>query len=812
MRTRTISSGVVRWLIALVMFCGQGGLLPYVGRAYAQSTAGPSEAELQQAAEELEKLFDGLEAAAAEIPRDTFDPGAIIEMVGNDPIELFEWVRDKTYLVPYRGVLKGPTGVLMDRLGNSLDRSLLLYELLGLPGHEVRLVRAQLSPEQARQLMDNARAIPHAGALPRATESEADLYDSLNRYAVEFGLDQELLLQQLDLAREERQSLADEIAQRVEEQTAFIAEAVGLPEGDPEAELRAAQLESLQDHWWVQLSDGTTWVDLDPTLPESLPGQMLSAATETFQPGELGELDEELLHGVRIRVVMECLEEGNLTETVALESPFLIPAELYGERIALRHIPATWPKDLDLSQEDDPAEHFRSVVLEQRQWFPLLSVGSTQLADKNYTDSCEFGDATQASTGVIGLGQGVGNMFGGGIGGSEEQAPQLTAEWIEYEIQVPGQPDETVRRRVFDLVGPASRVEGTVQTIELSEVQVLERGLALMSETEILPQTSHLSQHFVEHLVSVRLLSNREVLLDLVRGTSMANVTTINDHMTKMVQLPSPSYGLALARSTWSNTNGATYIDRPNILSYHRGAKQNSQKELVSTQRFDIVANGVAVSPGSAISPFLLRLEQGVLDTNAEALLLAGLGAVANTAEMHATSRNQRARWEVLRAPDEPSWRDDAVLSDVYALILQDLEADYVVIVPHEPDLLKSESMLSWWRIDPDSGQTLGIGSDGSGQATVEFNFGKAANTLAQSVVGLTFCSIATRVVGEPDENFPQRGTTTWTGLALCVLGFGAGLAATIFVLDGMAAAGFMVYISLLLSGVGGTAPYWGLP
>ena len=65
-------------------------------------------------------------------------------------MKLFEWVRGSPYWVPYRGSLRGPTGVLMDRLGSSLDRSLLLAELLRTAGHQARLVRAELSERRPK--------------------------------------------------------------------------------------------------------------------------------------------------------------------------------------------------------------------------------------------------------------------------------------------------------------------------------------------------------------------------------------------------------------------------------------------------------------------------------------------------------------------------------------------------------------------------------------------------------------------------------------------------------------------------------------
>src|SRR6185295_829514 len=78
----------------------------------------------------LEKLLGAVEAASRDLPRDTFDPKAVLARVGPDPGKLFVWVRDETSWVPYRGALRGAPGVLMDRLGNGIDRALLLGELL----------------------------------------------------------------------------------------------------------------------------------------------------------------------------------------------------------------------------------------------------------------------------------------------------------------------------------------------------------------------------------------------------------------------------------------------------------------------------------------------------------------------------------------------------------------------------------------------------------------------------------------------------------------------------------------------------------
>jgi len=100
-------------------------------------------ARRKQLADYMEKLYQVMDGAAQDIQREDFDAQAMVDKVGKDPQKLFEWVRDNTWWVPYRGALRGPTGVLMDRVGNSLDRSLLLAELLRLAGHSARLARAR---------------------------------------------------------------------------------------------------------------------------------------------------------------------------------------------------------------------------------------------------------------------------------------------------------------------------------------------------------------------------------------------------------------------------------------------------------------------------------------------------------------------------------------------------------------------------------------------------------------------------------------------------------------------------------------------
>src|SRR5919106_2013735 len=101
----------------------------------------------------LERSLSVIEEGDRAAARDRWDLDYAADLLGPDPAVHLDWVRSRTVLVPYRGVLRGPVGVLLDRQGNSLDRALLLATLLERSGHEVRLAQGELPEPRARALL-----------------------------------------------------------------------------------------------------------------------------------------------------------------------------------------------------------------------------------------------------------------------------------------------------------------------------------------------------------------------------------------------------------------------------------------------------------------------------------------------------------------------------------------------------------------------------------------------------------------------------------------------------------------------------------
>jgi hypothetical protein len=533
----------------------------------------PAQMTPAQLAERLDKVFPALEALSRGLPRDSFDPAAIVETVGREPEALFRWVRDETALVAYQGTLRGPVGVLMDRAGNSLDRALLLHALLRRAGRAARLARATLTESQAQTLWSRLRPPPVKPAATVNTRPSRALLDSLAaKYAAQFQMEPAEFRRNIAAALQE----ADAGARRVDE----AAQRSLRP---APAASRAERLAALREHWWVQQQEGAAWLDLDPTLPNAAPGNALAAAAATL---DAEKLDARLRHTLEVRVVIEQWQNGKLTPAPVLAQT-LSPAELYGAKIALRYAPMKWPRDLNLFAERNPDQKLKQITLAQNEWTPTLSVGDRMIAKKSFTAAGNVKEAARQTP----LGGLLGAVTGALEGADDTQRKFLTAAWLEFVVRAPGQPERAARREVFDLVGPAARARsGPAPEPQFTEAQLWQRGLALLGETEILPETCWLTPNFVRATATQRLLANRAALLNLLRQGNVAAPATLRDALGRFKPLSSQLYALTLARQEAGRARGEGYLERLNVLSLTTRLVSNPQGDIGLRLGFEAAA------------------------------------------------------------------------------------------------------------------------------------------------------------------------------------------------------------------------------
>ena len=386
--------------------------------------------------------------------------GYVAAHLGNDAQRTFAWVRARTYWIPYHGLLRGPEGVLMDRLGDSLDRADLLATLFRQEGRPVRLAHASLTREQAAKLLPSLVLGQIESQIPAAPQPPRDPWTAV---AARYQLDENVLRTTATAEARAATALQTELRARVADQTKRLAAAVGQPPANLDGQLLERALAALQDHWWVQTNENGTWRDWD--LDNLAGAAPLAPADRTLDPGGIPPDDH---HQIIVRVIGEQWQGGALRERIALEHA-LQPSDLIGTPITLRFAPGHFPKPFPPAGET-VTQALRKAALDEQDWTPVLAIGKNHITSTALTST---GDLTMPSTyqdtvsmahGVVsGLGQALAGAFSGPAPAAKPGTPRpapgsfLTATWLEYEIRAPGEAPQKIRRQVFDLLGPTAR-------------------------------------------------------------------------------------------------------------------------------------------------------------------------------------------------------------------------------------------------------------------------------------------------------------------------------------------------------------------
>jgi hypothetical protein len=691
--------------------------------------------ELNQMADKLDRYFLALEEAVKEIPRDTFDPQAMVDKIGKDPEALFRWVKDNTYWVPYQGALRGPVGVLMDRLGNSLDRSLLLAKLLQEAGYRVQLAHARIPEEQAKEIKKNMRSIPQDRYSVQGS-SRGSLEEVVGQFTNKYGLDQEEYQKSLRAAELESKAMIEKSNNLIKTQSKWLEELVGIPQQAKNLadEEKSYGLQCLGDHWWVQLSRDNQWLDFDLLHPDMTSGKALAPVETTSQPDEI---NEESIHKFEVRVIIEKWSEGAVKENIVFQHS-LRPLELVGEPIVLAHSPMNWPTDLNLLNEKDPLGKFRDVARDEKEWLPCLVLGQKQIFQSSFTDSGDVNANPGKKDGgsVGGIAKGLVNAFGGEEEETAGQQAFLSAEWIEYEIHIPGKPNRIVRREIFDLLGPSVRAKKNFGVFQLDDTKKADRGLALLGSVEILPLTGHLAPEFISYLAAKRLVESKVPFLSFLKLDEGSRRAKSGELVALLKNISSPLSALELARQTLGPYSYFHYLDCLNIFNFRAGYSQDANGKVRPFEFIDIVLNPVTMA-GPDANSFSGRIRQGVVDTVSEAVIYDRQEAVENTAILFEKALKAGAQGLTLNPQQQKDIPELGLPQDASARLSETLGQGYLAVVLADFSSAQAPGDFGWWRVDPKSGETIGVMGSGfnkGGQTPEYTKILEKIVTIAQSL------------------------------------------------------------------------------
>lgn len=682
--SRTLAQRLITVLLGIVMvFSPLGG--PSFVAAQGQRES------VQAAQEKLNSLFNPLKALRSEIDRTTFDVAALgFELAFEEPEDIVAYVHEAVRFEPYHGVLRGAQGALASGAGNALDQAILTAVLITDAGYEVEIHGGSLSDEQLSLLLGQLRE---------------DVPDGVNAVppAPDLGVD-------LDLDAIEAETTA-----RITALEADAAAADGMLDRHVELAVDPMYLieDAAREYYWVvyRLTGGEPWSEAHPIFGET------PASFEGIEPTVRmdGDIPPELQHRFRFQVFIE-RRLGDKVEVKPITDAWERPvANMYGVALNYTNVPDGLEAVVDASDIDE-------LMANTSFFFPMVD-GDIASGGQAFDMLGNTAPPDAAGSPFAGLFQSVGGLFGGaagalgGLGADDSESADdfvsLTAQWFEFTFIAPGGETTTYRRMVTDRLGAEARAAGTVRLdpamserdafAELASVHTFMLDPGRYADAFVLDRT-------LESVTAMQELVN-EALTSVLDGAPPPSMAP------KLGSLEAPVGPLMLF-----STFNAAPVDE-GILSYRpapalvvmsqRMDGAGSQVDVVTNPRWSlrVSADGVSFDPRT-------NRQFGVWETRVESLPLArdAEPVIPAFSVLDETGSDEllvieSSAPEVAAGLLVPRAARDAILDD--------LANGYTVLVPAAS--IDDLAAVGWWRVDPVTGETLGRGGDGRGQAFVEY-------------------------------------------------------------------------------------------
>jgi hypothetical protein len=669
----------------------------------------------------IKKLIDKIQR---QLDASQVDLDALTLTLGDNPKALVDWVRTNIAFEQYPGLLRGTRGTLIGRAGNALDTAFLLARLLDNAGYEARVVHSTLSPDAARTLVDQMVALRPATA---TAGDQARLTALLVELGQAFGLSKTESQAQVDAALA-AETTADPAFVAAQADAAFILttlDEAGVTLGDDSA--IDALVTEAADYFWVQyrLSAGQPWQAAHPAFKDVSVAPKRLPVTETF----FDEVPPELLHKIRIEVTIEQKVDDQLATAVIMPAWERPVAALVGQPLLYRNNP--------ISLQDPTALLDLTAALAKPVTFApsfnndlVLDGLGFDLNGATYDLALLSGD----TLGVTQIGQTIGNALEeatGALGGADSETTDetasdlitLTGQWIDYTLIAPGGAERTFRRMVLDRIGAENRAAGLVQIAPGQELPVAAAPLLTQQTILVMPgnySAAYVAQRYLDGL------KNAVALLDYLHEQMPFGDEPVAPPL-KLLTAVTPFDDVVLntlfARHPPIDSSTRSYRAEPYLVVLEDGLTLN-QPEPVGFLRVDVINNTrrayTVVDDQLQIAP-QSNVHIGAWETHAEQSPFAGVqGRRFSTMSAFAAAAAAGAATTVI-TPADPAALTALALPTVSAqAITRDLERGYVVIVPAP---IASGDFAGWWRIHPQTGETLGLAGDGRGDSAVEYSF-----------------------------------------------------------------------------------------
>ena len=432
-------------------------------------------------------------------------------------------------------------------------------------------------------------------------------------------------------------------------------------------------------HTWVEMQNGATWVDLDPTLPATAPGTILTRPSET-----LDQLPDDLHYGVEFDVLVERDQGGQLVTDNALSYSGFAD-ELAGVPVTFGHVTPSGLQSLGIAVSN----LLGGGWLDYR---PTLNLGGRSIV-------ANLGVAFPAAGGASGL-------FGGQSSpGASLRDGEATAEWLEVRVTQPGGQPELARRTIFDRLPAELRATGQLTPGAVEPIELVDPNGT--GSSDFLP------------------MLGTETFAIATGPTSPAPVVGNFKDVPGMLALTYHDLRDAMDAELALDAGARTFVDGPNIVSVSLGIHRAASGPEVHIG-LDIWrrSHGVLPLTGTSVSVAQAELIAGVTDQIAERFALdditgtqVALHPAISVGDVFDAASTQGIATLVFHGaiPDSLPYGPGAT-----ELIRDAVAAGDVVVIPAKPVTIGGSERVGWWTIDPRTGVTTDEMDDAAGQEMIE--------------------------------------------------------------------------------------------
>jgi hypothetical protein len=255
-------------------------------------------------------IIEALTELSAQLPQQYLSLDAVAEHNEYDEDRIIKWVAENIQYSPSPGYQLTPENALLTATGNALEQSVLLQNILTQAGFEVRIAKADLSEETAIELLKQSFVASPANQW-RFNDEVRDRY--LKKFAPLYGEEESVLLERYQdlvaltpwneskLYRNSRQ-LSEQLNKAIKDKGAWQVLADAL----------RPWIKNAQDYYFVKyrLSQGDKWLQAHPAFVKNAP----TIETSTYFTDDI----TSQYHQVTLQAFITRQIDGEKTETIAV--------------------------------------------------------------------------------------------------------------------------------------------------------------------------------------------------------------------------------------------------------------------------------------------------------------------------------------------------------------------------------------------------------------------------------------------------------------------------------------------------------------